>query len=88
LSLPSLALITSNFSCLTCSPHSLEMPHSTLGAFGLALLSALPAAQAGLYLKSSPVLQVTAKNYDQLVAQSNHTTVRSAEGPRRPATHG
>ncbi|EXJ57250.1 hypothetical protein A1O7_07597 [Cladophialophora yegresii CBS 114405] len=28
-----------------------------------------------LYSKSSPVLQVTAKNYDSLIAQSNHTSI-------------
>ncbi|KAI1497005.1 thioredoxin-domain-containing protein [Biscogniauxia marginata] len=42
----------------------------------VAFLSALPAAQAaGLYLKSSPVLQVDAKSYDRLIAKSNHTSV-------------
>ncbi|ORY55914.1 uncharacterized protein BCR38DRAFT_315530, partial [Pseudomassariella vexata] len=47
----------------------------TLAAVGVALLSALPTASAGLYLKSSPVVQVDAKNYDKLVARSNYTTV-------------
>lgn len=52
--------------------------HSTasLSAVAIALLSVLPAAQAGIYTKGSPVLQVDAKNYDQLIAKSNHTTVR------------
>ena len=40
-----------------------------------ALLSALPVS-AGLYSKSSPVLQIDAKNYDRLIAQSNYTSVR------------
>ncbi|KAH7034641.1 uncharacterized protein B0I36DRAFT_360145 [Microdochium trichocladiopsis] len=40
-----------------------------------ALLAALPGAQAGLYAKNSPVLQVTAKTYDQLIAKSNHTSI-------------
>ncbi|KAH8700619.1 hypothetical protein BGW36DRAFT_316682 [Talaromyces proteolyticus] len=30
---------------------------------------------AGLYTKSSPVLQVDAKNYDSLIAKSNHTSI-------------
>ncbi|RFU27684.1 hypothetical protein B7463_g8665, partial [Scytalidium lignicola] len=39
-----------------------------------ALLCALP-VNAGLYSKSSPVLQVDAKSYDRLIAQSNHTSI-------------
>lgn len=39
-----------------------------------ALLAALP-VQAGLYSKSSPVLQVDGKNYDRLIAQSNYSSV-------------
>ncbi|KAJ9132109.1 Protein disulfide-isomerase MPD1 [Pleurostoma richardsiae] len=49
--------------------------HGTLSAAAIALLSLLPAAQAGLYPKSSPVLQVEAKNYDRLIARSNHTSI-------------
>ena len=30
----------------------------------------------GIYGKKSPVLQVNAKNYGSLIAQSNHTSVR------------
>ncbi|KAI0397422.1 thioredoxin-domain-containing protein [Xylariaceae sp. FL0594] len=41
----------------------------------VALLATLPTAQAGLYTKNSPVLQVDAKNYDRLIAKSNHTSV-------------
>lgn len=41
----------------------------------VAFLSAVPTVQAGLYTKSSPVLQVDAKNYDRLIAKSNHTSV-------------
>jgi len=41
-----------------------------------ALLAALPVS-AGLYSKSSPVIQIDAKNYDRLIAQSNYTSVRS-----------
>jgi hypothetical protein len=42
----------------------------------VAFLSALPTAQAaGLYTKGSAVVQVDAKNYDRLIAKSNHTSV-------------
>lgn len=44
-------------------------------------LAASPANADGLYPKSSAVLQVTSKNYDQLIAQSNHTSVRSMRMP-------
>jgi len=37
--------------------------------------SALVTADA-VYTKNSPVLQVSAKTYDSLIAQSNHTSVR------------
>ncbi|KAI1094046.1 thioredoxin-domain-containing protein [Rostrohypoxylon terebratum] len=47
----------------------------TTAIAAVAILSALPTAQAGLYLKSSPVTQVDAKNYDQIVNKSNHTTI-------------
>lgn len=40
-----------------------------------ASLAALPFAQAGLYPKSSAVLQVDGKSYDRLIAQSNYTSV-------------
>ena len=39
-----------------------------------ALLAALP-VHAGLYPKSSAVLQLDGKNYDRLIAQSNYTSV-------------
>lgn len=39
------------------------------------LLAALPVNAGGLYTKSSPVLQVDQKSYDQLIAKSNHTSV-------------
>ncbi|KAI1652797.1 thioredoxin-domain-containing protein [Daldinia decipiens] len=47
----------------------------TAAIAAVALLSALPTAQAGLYLKSSPVVQVDAKNYDRIINRSNHTSV-------------
>ncbi|KAI0975293.1 thioredoxin-domain-containing protein [Xylaria arbuscula] len=53
--------------CLNLSP--------TVAVAAVAFLSALPAVQAGLYTKSSPVIQVDAKNYDRLIAKSNHTSV-------------
>ena len=34
-----------------------------------------PAQADGIYTKNSPVLQVDAKSYDALIAQSNHTSV-------------
>ncbi|KAK2055012.1 thioredoxin-domain-containing protein [Colletotrichum caudatum] len=51
------------------------MHHPTLLAAGAAVLSVLPGAQAGMYPKSSAVLQVDAKNYDDLIAKSNHTSI-------------
>ncbi|PMD16300.1 thioredoxin-domain-containing protein [Hyaloscypha hepaticicola] len=39
-----------------------------------ALLAALPVS-ASLYSKSSPVIQIDAKNYDRLIAQSNYTSI-------------
>jgi len=51
------------------------MHHPTLCAVAVGLLSALPGAQAGIYTKKSPVLQVDAKDYDRLVAKSNYTSV-------------
>lgn len=47
----------------------------TIAVAVVAFLSALPTAQASLYTKSSPVLQVDAKNYERLIAKSNHTSV-------------
>jgi protein disulfide-isomerase A6 len=51
------------------------MHHPTLCAVAVALLSALPGAQAGLYTKKSPVLQVDGKNYERLIAKSNYTSI-------------
>jgi hypothetical protein len=52
------------------------MVHPTaLTAAAAALLLALPCSAGGLYAKNSPVLQVDAKNYDRLIAKSNHTSV-------------
>ncbi|OLN86590.1 putative protein disulfide-isomerase [Colletotrichum chlorophyti] len=51
------------------------MHHPTMLATGLAVLSALPGAQAGMYPKSSAVLQVDGKSYDRLIAKSNYTSI-------------
>ncbi|KAJ4015275.1 hypothetical protein NW752_006728 [Fusarium irregulare] len=40
-----------------------------------AALAALPEAQAAIYTKNSPVLQVNAKNYNNLIAKSNYTSI-------------
>lgn len=41
-----------------------------------ALLLVLPSTlAAGLYSKSSPVIQVTGQSYDSLIARSNHTSI-------------
>ena len=50
-----------------------KMPRSLILAVLTALLAVVNAN--GLYSKKSPVLQVDAKSYDSLIAQSNHTTV-------------
>ena len=49
----------------------------SFAAVAAALVLLLPAANAagGIYLKNSPVLQVDAKDYGSLIANSNHTTV-------------
>lgn len=46
--------------------------------FGLLAVLSLVSAD-GLYGAKSAVLQVNAKNYDSLVAQSNHTSVGSVK---------
>lgn len=51
------------------------MHHPTLCTLAVGLLSALPGAQAAIYTKKSPVLQVDGKNYEKLIAKSNQTSV-------------
>jgi len=46
----------------------------------LAILSPLVIA-AGLYTKSSPVLQIDANNYDRLIARSNYTSILEFYAP-------
>lgn len=62
------------------------MHHQTLYATVVALLTALPGAQAGLYSKKSPVLQVDAKSYDRLIGKSNHTSVSQSLLCTKPST--
>jgi protein disulfide-isomerase A6 len=52
----------------------------SFAAVAVAVLLALPAVAdnpSGLYTKKSPVVQVTAKTYDRLIAQSNQSAVSS-----------
>ena len=51
------------------------MHHPTLVAVLTAAFAAIPSAQAGMYTKSSPVLQVDARNFDSLITKSNYTSV-------------
>lgn len=57
------------------------MRHPTICAVAAALLAAFPGAQAGMYTKKSPVLQVEAKDYDRLIAKSNYTSVSTLRLP-------
>ena len=50
------------------------------------LFASLPVNADGLYTKKSPVLQVDAKNYDSLIARSNHTSVSSPQYRARLTT--
>ncbi|KAI1177279.1 thioredoxin-domain-containing protein [Nemania sp. FL0916] len=54
---------------------------SAIAMAAVAFLSALPTTQAGLYTKTSPVLQVDAKNYESLIAKSNHTSILEFYAP-------
>ncbi|CVL04835.1 probable protein disulfide isomerase-related protein A [Fusarium proliferatum] len=52
------------------------MPNPTSLLVALtAAFAALPEAQAAIYTKNSPVLQVNARNYDKLIAKSNYTSI-------------
>lgn len=54
----------------------LKMLHPTLTAVVATLLAAASAVSgAGLYTKNSAVLQIDHKNYDNLIAKSNYTSV-------------
>ncbi|KAL4802668.1 hypothetical protein BDV18DRAFT_146276 [Aspergillus unguis] len=50
------------------------LPSSAL-LFVASLLAALPVNADGLYTKKSPVLQVNQKSYNQLIANSNYTSI-------------
>lgn len=55
---------------------------STLTTAAGALLAVVPLVSgAGLYPKSSQVLQIDGKNYDNLIAKSNYTSVSLAQSP-------
>ncbi|PHH49666.1 putative protein disulfide-isomerase [Ceratocystis fimbriata CBS 114723] len=51
------------------------MHHPTVLAAIAALLCATPGAQAAFYPRNSPVMQVESKTYDQLITQSNYTSI-------------
>lgn len=52
------------------------MVHPTLATVVGAVLAITPAVGgAGLYPKSGPVIQIDSKNYDNLIAKSNYTSV-------------
>ncbi|KAI2641010.1 thioredoxin-domain-containing protein [Xylaria nigripes] len=55
--------------------HCFNLNPTAVAVAAVAFLSALPTVQAGLYTKNSPVLQVDSKNYERLIAKSNHTSV-------------
>jgi len=74
------------------SPRALNLPSchtniqfnmSRLPFFCLVAALGLAAAD-GMYSSKSPVLQVNAKNYDSLIAQSNHTSVSPV--PQQPGS--
>jgi hypothetical protein len=73
---------TTNFSSVSALLPQLDFRSCTMAlTASLALVAAaglfsVP-VEAGLYARNSPVLSVTGKTYDRLIAQSNHTTVRS-----------
>lgn len=50
---------------------------SKIGVALLALAGTFVSADS-IYTKNSPVLQVTAKTYDSLLAQSNYTSVSAS----------
>lgn len=65
------------------------MHHPTVYTVAVALLAALPGAQAAIYTKKSPVLQVDGKDYDRIIGKSNKTSVRIRNLPPRYAqSHG
>ncbi|KAI1102476.1 thioredoxin-domain-containing protein [Jackrogersella minutella] len=55
--------------------HTFNFNPTTAAIAAVAFLSALPTAQASLYLKSSPVVQVDAKSFDRVINKSNYTSV-------------
>lgn len=57
------------------------MRQHTLSTVAATLLAVAPLVSAGMYPKSSPVLQVDAKTYDSLIAKSNYTSVSATFRP-------
>ncbi|KAF7546804.1 hypothetical protein G7046_g9196 [Stylonectria norvegica] len=51
------------------------MHNPTLFATFTAVLAALPATQAAIYTKNSPVLQLNTRSYEKLIANSNYTSI-------------
>ncbi len=64
------------------------MHHPTVYTVAVALLAALPGAQAAIYTKKSPVLQVDGKDYDRLIGKSNKTSVRNLPPATRSLLEG
>ncbi len=73
----------------SCSPlYRCTMHHPTVYTVAVALLAALPGAQAAIYTKKSPVLQVDGKDYDRLIGKSNKTSVRNLPPATRSLLEG
>ncbi|KAG9254769.1 PDI protein A prpA [Emericellopsis atlantica] len=51
------------------------MHQPSIAAALMAALAALPSAQAAMYTKSSPVVQLNARNFDSLITNSNYTSI-------------
>ncbi|KAF2084011.1 thioredoxin-domain-containing protein [Saccharata proteae CBS 121410] len=51
------------------------LPPKVLAALAASFLLTTPVAAEGIYSKSSPVLEVDAKTYPKLIANSNHTSI-------------
>ena len=56
------------------------MHHPVVLSTLTAALAVLPAAQAAIYTKNSPVLQLDARSYERQIAKSNYTSVSLQSG--------
>lgn len=54
------------------------MHQPTLFAALTAIIASVPLAQAGIYTKNSPVLQLDHKNFNDEIMKSNYTSVRQS----------